>query len=391
MAGTNDSTFAIGDFVSLVDMPDVAMNGAVGELVRPVGKDRWVVALEDKSEKSKVVNKRCLVKLEKKTQPKGGPMLQPGACSIVGTWDDWELHEMRWNGELQCFEYPVILGNDGKESFKILVDGDWDKVLHPDSHDANTNDGHTLVGPDTGGQDEEWTIGRYAGKAGENYIVRLALNSDGTYKEVTWALGRDGRDGRGAPPAEVPVGNAARPASPVPVVRQGEFPAIRPQVPAWGPAPEKPDLETLKRQAEQVMRSEREARDRLAARLEEAAKAEMLMIEDGQDRGRTVGQRLGAWESMLRTRKLKDAKFRYDERYAIAQEEKEKEEKLAGLSAEDISSLVFIGAAIAFALWRQCCRSEEHHGYHMMTTPTPWATPRRFGNQASGAAGRPKK
>jgi len=119
--------------------------------------------------------------------------LPPRSYSIVGSWDDWEVHEMKWDPERWCYEHDVLLGRTGGESFKVLLEGDWERCVYPDRLDATPGDGHTVKGPDDGSSEEwtfgEWTLGRHeagAQLAGERYKVRFFLLEDGSPKSMSW-------------------------------------------------------------------------------------------------------------------------------------------------------------------------------------------------------------
>lgn len=316
MSSGGDAALAVGDMVRFVDMADASMNGVTGELIKPVGKDRWVVSPTggEGGEKTKVVSRKCLQKLDVKQEKKGGSATQPCMYSIVGTWDDWEVHEMRWNAELQSFEYPVTIGSDGKESFKMLLDGDWDTCLHPDRHNASPRDSHTLQGPDDGGLDEEWTIGHHPqdeARPGAIYKVRLLMGANGREKAVSWEREEP------VPPAAV-----ARPSAPETMAAADDGPkyhATRPTMP-W--RVEAPTPQEFMDAGEAMERAEREARKRLERRLAAAAEAELLPIEDARGyEAKTVGALSNDWEAMLRRRKLKDAKARYEEAFKAAEPE----------------------------------------------------------------------
>uniref|UniRef100_A0A7S1LTV7 AMP-activated protein kinase glycogen-binding domain-containing protein n=1 Tax=Alexandrium catenella TaxID=2925 RepID=A0A7S1LTV7_ALECA len=175
-----DESFELGDQVRLVNMNDSEMNGLIGKLVKTVGKGRFALMLDGK-DKSTVVNTKNLERCVETSET-------PKSYDIVGTWDDWEPHPMKWNSGLNCFEYTVTLGSDGVESFKFLVEGDWDTCVYPGHKDASLHDGHKVCGPDDGGLDAEWTIGLHQmdhASPGETYRVCVFL-SCGVPFSVKW-------------------------------------------------------------------------------------------------------------------------------------------------------------------------------------------------------------
>jgi len=51
--------------------------------------------------------------------------------SILGSWSDWEYAEPMTSEGDGVYGYTVTLGEERWESFQILLDGDWNQVLHP--------------------------------------------------------------------------------------------------------------------------------------------------------------------------------------------------------------------------------------------------------------------
>lgn len=112
------------------------------------------------------------------------------ACKywIVGTWDEWEPHEMSWDPKRLCFKFFVQLGVKGKESFRLLANGDWTKCLYP-NHYESFHDGHQINGPDANVKGKSWTIGGHhldVSEEGGCYEVRLRLKLDGNLLDVDW-------------------------------------------------------------------------------------------------------------------------------------------------------------------------------------------------------------
>lgn len=108
---------------------------------------------------------------------------------IVGSWSEWKITEMKWDGERQCYFFRVRLGKEGWESFQILLDSDYKKCVHPDRADACPYEKYTLCGPDDKGHGKNWTMGRHAldkGAPGACYEVRLVLSKKGEALVVDW-------------------------------------------------------------------------------------------------------------------------------------------------------------------------------------------------------------
>lgn len=108
---------------------------------------------------------------------------------IAGSWSEWKITEMKWDGERQCYYFRTRLGKEGWESFQILLDSDYKKCVHPDCADACPYEKYTLCGPDDQGHGKNWTIGRHAldkGAPGACYEVRLVLSKKGQALVVDW-------------------------------------------------------------------------------------------------------------------------------------------------------------------------------------------------------------
>eukprot|EP00413_Alexandrium_margalefii_P033347 CAMPEP_0204577572 /NCGR_PEP_ID=MMETSP0661-20131031/42420_1 /ASSEMBLY_ACC=CAM_ASM_000606 /TAXON_ID=109239 /ORGANISM="Alexandrium margalefi, Strain AMGDE01CS-322" /LENGTH=441 /DNA_ID=CAMNT_0051586419 /DNA_START=51 /DNA_END=1373 /DNA_ORIENTATION=+ len=182
-----ETRFACGDTVLLKGVPDPEFDGMEGTLVRKAGTTRWVVQVPGK-DKSHIVHTGCLVKLAKTTkQSQRGPA---GGHSIAGTWDDWDVHPMIWDSQESGFVFDVKIGDDACESFRMMVEGDWDRCLFPDRRDAWPLDGHKICGPSADGLEECWTIGHHqedTAQPGDVYRVRLLLTSDGEPLCVNWS------------------------------------------------------------------------------------------------------------------------------------------------------------------------------------------------------------
>merc|ERR1712048_791674 len=116
---------------------------------------------------------------------KSAPVRLPkySSIKIVGTWNDWkEPCEMAWKAFRQCYCFKFQTSSQGWESFQILLDGNWQKCLHPDKCDARPDSDHRLCGPDNQGHRKNWTID--AGASGVWYEARLHLSDDGSIEAV---------------------------------------------------------------------------------------------------------------------------------------------------------------------------------------------------------------
>lgn len=181
MAQEGEASFAAGDVVLLQGTPDPHINGLEATLIRRAGTERWVVTVAGK-DKSRILSTRFMQKLE-------GADTQSQSYCIVGSWDDWDAHPMRWDQLQKCFEFEAEIGAGGSESFKILIGDDWDHCIYPSHANASPFVKHTICGPDEGGLDECWTIGQHQedkAAAGDVYKVRFFISSDGKPKLVNW-------------------------------------------------------------------------------------------------------------------------------------------------------------------------------------------------------------
>lgn len=299
----NDEVFAIGDMVEVKGMPDSSeLNGVVGTLTKTIGKGRWALKVEGE-ERTKVVMEDNLIKY---TPQAGSKPTQK--FDIVGTWDDWEPQPMVWNQETTCFEYNITLGHDGAESFKILLNGDWDSCVYPDRKDACPHQAHQVKGPDDGGLDEEWTVGMHeADKAstGDKFLIKFFVSHDGKPKRVTWEkIGgtEEEASGRTGVSEKVPKKVEEEEATPRRPAKKFEEPAEEakapPPRPRWSAHMPEPEDDVPKsrgglqwagwrdaRGEEDVVAIEKAARERLAKRLEDAAQIGMgmPMIRDGNE------------------------------------------------------------------------------------------------------------
>lgn len=178
----------LGDHVMLIGLADNSgLNGTKGTLMKVMGKDRWVVKVEN-AEKTKILTTKNLRKV-------GGP--PPVAYSIIATCDEWEPHQMVWNEAENCYEAIVKMGKSCEEDFKFLEDGEWSKCVYPNREKASPWDNHTVQGPNEDDADTEWTIGRHPNDRsfdGAIYTVRLFLSAEYKPLRVDWELQKDGQN-----------------------------------------------------------------------------------------------------------------------------------------------------------------------------------------------------
>mmetsp|Transcript_6075 Transcript_6075/g.10899 ORF Transcript_6075/g.10899 Transcript_6075/m.10899 type:complete len:1558 (-) Transcript_6075:114-4787(-) len=116
---------------------------------------------------------------------------EPPLYTVAGTWDNWVERVMRWSKEERAYEFTMMIGEKGWESFKILLEGDWMKSYYPDRADANPYEQHAVGGPGDAWlhQDWSWTIGRHprdTGKEGVCYKILLFVSSDFKVERVDW-------------------------------------------------------------------------------------------------------------------------------------------------------------------------------------------------------------
>lgn len=98
---------------------------------------------------------------------------------IVGSWNGWKAKagDMTYDGGI--YRFTVRIGTTGKESFQILMDGDWDWKLHPDVANACPYVPHWVMGPGKEGRGLNWTIGSHQSdqaRVGDRFDVMLRVN-----------------------------------------------------------------------------------------------------------------------------------------------------------------------------------------------------------------------
>lgn len=93
-----------------------------------------------------------------------------------GTWDAGDrLRELRWTGSYH--QFFLELGPEGKESFQLLEDFNWNRVVHPSVPNAHSGVQHDVLGPHPADQRSRglnWTIGLDGfEKAGDVFEVQV--------------------------------------------------------------------------------------------------------------------------------------------------------------------------------------------------------------------------
>lgn len=110
---------------------------------------------------------------------------RPGRLFIASSWGDWRPVPMAWDGT--CFMHGMRLGRSGKESFQLLQEGDWEKVYYPSVSEPSPGDEYEILGPDSRGHGQDWSISRRHGAApGSHYNIRVEVDSSGAPTEVAW-------------------------------------------------------------------------------------------------------------------------------------------------------------------------------------------------------------
>eukprot|EP00747_Dinoflagellata_sp_TGD_P152170 gnl/TRDRNA2_/TRDRNA2_177273_c2_seq5.p1 gnl/TRDRNA2_/TRDRNA2_177273_c2~~gnl/TRDRNA2_/TRDRNA2_177273_c2_seq5.p1 ORF type:complete len:715 (-),score=218.59 gnl/TRDRNA2_/TRDRNA2_177273_c2_seq5:146-2125(-) len=145
--------------------------------------------------------------VEEPDAPEEGPD-QPLAAAdrpyIVGTWNNWgNGTEMVWDSEGKCYTFKLRLGENGWESFQILLNNEWKRCIHPDKKDGCPHGIYNTVGPDDEGTKKNWTVGKHPldrGAEGIAYRIRLVVKDNGSPELVDWV-----RTGAAAADESVPA------------------------------------------------------------------------------------------------------------------------------------------------------------------------------------------
>jgi len=331
--------FDIGDAVRLVGMTDDSLNGLVGTLVKTAGKSRFAMMIHGR-EKTTVVAVHNLERVDETD-------VTPKPYHIVGTWDDWEPHEMQWSSGLNCFESIVTIGKGGTESFKFLVDGEWDRCVYPQSRCISPDDGVRILGPDDGGMETEWSIGlhqRDKASPGTRFKVRIFFA--GTLPtQVTWEILEQEKHSPRASPRGGRRVSWQDQVKNEPIAKEREYQQDDPQdyqerhaqqarrtvEEPYVPPTARPNVAEQAPKADtgdSIEAMERAARERLAKRLERAAEMEQMMLTDGE-----VGVETQAKEEGMLHSKMLENKKRY---VAHSGARKDREMLYDGKSLKDI-------------------------------------------------------
>jgi len=112
-------------------------------------------------------------------------MIQTARYCLVGTFDQYaERHPMEWDGNY--FSAEVAVPVNKTVSFVILIEGDWNLVLHPKGRDVHCLDlkNNELRGPGLNMEGLAWTIGS---RGGEDGRFRVQLHAHGNRPQyVDW-------------------------------------------------------------------------------------------------------------------------------------------------------------------------------------------------------------
>lgn len=113
---------------------------------------------------------------------------------IAGSWHSWNPVVLEWDG----FHYThnLTVGEDGWESFQILLNNNWANTIHPSVPDAHPLMSYELEGPDNKGHGLNWTIGcppgkteqneKNSAKPGEHFQIVIKLDDQKKPYRVTW-------------------------------------------------------------------------------------------------------------------------------------------------------------------------------------------------------------
>merc|ERR1711976_487015 len=82
------------------------------------------------------------------------------------------------------FTYLLNFEGNYEEEFQIVIDGDWNRTLHPQEPSSLLGES-VLLEPDGEGEGLNWQI---RGEAFATYEIRLELNEIDKRKIVTWGL-----------------------------------------------------------------------------------------------------------------------------------------------------------------------------------------------------------
>lgn len=102
---------------------------------------------------------------------------------LVGSWTNWDFRPLDLVAHARgvyrsCFR----LGESGIETFQVVVDRDWQAVLHPGGPDMPCGQG-LVVGPDAGGHGLNWAI---RGRPGDEVELTLDITKEDSRQLVMW-------------------------------------------------------------------------------------------------------------------------------------------------------------------------------------------------------------
>mmetsp|Transcript_103656 Transcript_103656/g.323083 ORF Transcript_103656/g.323083 Transcript_103656/m.323083 type:complete len:1159 (+) Transcript_103656:83-3559(+) len=181
-----------------------AARGQVWRLDGDAG-DVFRITFERSGEEKKVSWER--LRSETLTKEQQRTAKQP-VIGVVGSWSGYLLQRhltfeghtmagrMPWAGGsgASSLSFFVEVGPDGEESFQLLQDGDWDKIVHPFKpvEGADSAECAILVSPNTGeAAGLVWTIGT-ADNANPGQVFKVSVMAAGNrVGRITWAPATD--------------------------------------------------------------------------------------------------------------------------------------------------------------------------------------------------------
>jgi hypothetical protein len=117
---------------------------------------------------------------------------------IVGSWSNFIVPEAMQKDSKDLYSFVVVVGANGFEQFQLCLDGNMEKILHPDSPMATLNT--SVYGPssDDDAKGLQWMIGKSAkadggqlaltdasaASPGDKYLVKLSVA--GKWRLVDW-------------------------------------------------------------------------------------------------------------------------------------------------------------------------------------------------------------
>merc|ERR1711904_374921 len=111
-----------------------------------------------------------------------------------------------WSHREHCWKVKFRLAFC-TESFQILVDGSWDKCLHPSKRiDGCPGTKYAVAGPSAKGECRglHWTVGSHhsdPGVTGAQYELKVFVNKDRQAETLVWERLGDGKTCTVAPSA----------------------------------------------------------------------------------------------------------------------------------------------------------------------------------------------